>query len=406
MIKKKVTKNVVLSPAELEYLAGALREEILILRGQIVKSGNKYAYLKDKKILSFLKNEEIKMEGAEQHLGNDEDNSNEKSNDKPFDNDNDNTNFGLGIGQRGISSTRGNIHLRKRQSILHVDEETIIMKYCELKAKFENLEQASRNRIINEVSKDAEAREIIDEVRRDTLTRIVEIEEKKLEEVGKVNENLDKIKEEFLKEKLENEKKCSILELENLKYVDELDTCKKELESVKQIMDLIESDNKIFQDKFENKKVKNKQLKEKNKEITIEKALKKEEMDKLSKEINDLKIKEIDQTKEIEKLTAENIAQSKIISENQKTKLLTDKIEEILEEITSNKKEVLNLTNKEKTMTEEINELNKKLKDQENEISNQARMLKEKDERIQSILSANEAKEIRENNEKLISETK
>merc|ERR1712151_448460 len=66
MIKKKVTKNVVLSAAELEYLADCLKEEIMLLRGQVVKLGAKYNYSKNKKVLNFIKNEELKMEGEEQ----------------------------------------------------------------------------------------------------------------------------------------------------------------------------------------------------------------------------------------------------------------------------------------------------------------------------------------------------
>jgi chromosome segregation ATPase len=407
MIKKKVTKNVVLSAAELEYLANALKEEILILRGQVVKAGSKYTHTKDKKILSFIKNEELKMEGAEQTAETEE---NSESEEKPNDNDKP-LEVGLStretpIGIGGYSCTRGNLAVRRRHSILHVDEETLIMKYCELKAKFENLEQAARNRIINESHKDAEAREIINECRRNTASKIMEIEEKKLEEVEKAHDNLDKIKEVYLHEKNELEKKCSILELENLNNQDELDTCKKELEGIKQIMDLIESDNKMIQDKLENKKNKNKQLKEKVKEFTEEKAGRKDEIDKLSNEINDLKIKEIDQSKEIERLKAENIALSKIISEAEKQKILTDKIEVILEENANLKKEILSYQNKENKINEEMNELNKKVKEYENEIKNHVRILKERDDRIHDILSANEAKEIRENNEKLAAETK
>jgi DNA repair exonuclease SbcCD ATPase subunit len=406
MIKKKVTKNVVLSAAELEYLAAALKEEILILRGQVVKAGAKYTYTKDKKILNFLKNEEMKMEGAEgaeNTEGGDE--NAEEEGDKPNDKPIEQPTPSVGM-PSAFASSRGNMAVRRRQSLLHIDEETIIMKYCEVKAKLENLEIAIRNKNLNESSKEAEADLIIDEVREDTSKKILEIEEKKLEEVGKVNDTLEKIKEEFLKEKIEYEKKYSVLEVEKLKSQDELETCKKELAGVNDIIELIENDNKNIQEKFEKKKLKYKQLKEKNKEILEEKATKKDDMEKLSNEINDLKIKDIDQLKEIEKLRAENIAQSKILSENEKTKLLTDKVDSILNEITSNKKEVLSLSNKEKSMSEEIEELKRKLKDQENEITNQAKFLKEKDDRIQSLLSSNEAKEIRNNNEMSNADTK
>lgn len=224
MIKKKVTKNVVLSAAELEYLAAQLKEEILILRGQVVKAGNKYAYTKNKKVLNFLKNEEIKMEGGEGEAGaegaeeekpkeedkpEDKPKEEDKPNDKPID-------IPESLGTRsGVPSSRGNIAVRKRASLLDVDEETMILKYCELKAKLENLEEATRNRFLNDANKDAEADQIIDDVKDDANKKIEEIDEKRMEEIGKVNDSLDKIKDEYHKKTNDLEKKISLLELEN-----------------------------------------------------------------------------------------------------------------------------------------------------------------------------------------------
>lgn len=231
MIKKKVTKNVVLSAAELEYLANALKEEILVLRGQVLKAGQKYAYSKNKKVLNFIKNEEVKMDGGEGGEGGDaeteekkpEENAEEKKPEEPKEdkpNDNNKPLEGESLGTRSegvgmIASSRGNLAVRKRQSLLHVDEETLIMKYCELKAKLENLEEATRKRFIDDAGKDAEAEHIIDEVKDEATEKVKEIQEKRIEEVGKANEELDNLREQFDKEKAELEKKLSLLQLEN-----------------------------------------------------------------------------------------------------------------------------------------------------------------------------------------------
>jgi len=283
MIKKKVTKNVVLSAAELEYLANQLKEEILILRGQVIKSGNKYAYSKNKKVLSFLKNEELKMEGAEGAEGEagaegeeekpkdeekpkaDEDKPNE-TNDKPIE-------IPESLGTRsGVPSSRGNIAVRKRASLLDVDEETMIMKYCELKAKLENLEEATRKRFLNDSNKDAETDQIIDEVKDDASKKILEIDEKRKEEIDKVNDTLDNLKEEYHKKTNELEKKISLLELENenkeklLKEKDEkIQTLISNPEAAKEISESIvaeQSNTNIANNENTNNLVSNEKVKE------------------------------------------------------------------------------------------------------------------------------------------------
>lgn len=226
MIKKKVTKNVVLSADELKFLADTLKEEILILRGQVVKAGQKYAHSKNKKYLAFIKNEEIKMDGGEvaeeggegetteeKPKEEEKPSDEEKPNDKPIPTQTES--LGMRTEVPMISSSRGNINIRKRQSLLDIDEETMILKYCELKAKLENLEEATRKRFIEDANKDAEAGQIIDSVEHDARKKIEEVTEKRIEEMGQANEKLDKMREDFANEKLELEKKISLLQLEN-----------------------------------------------------------------------------------------------------------------------------------------------------------------------------------------------
>lgn len=215
MIKKKVSKNVVLSVDELNYLVNALKNEVLGLRGQVVKSGNKYNFVTDKKLLSFIKNDEVRMEGegGEGGEAGAEANQEEVPNDKPIPSENES--LGVRSEVKSVSSSLGNINIRKRQSLLHIDEETIIMKYCELKARLENLEEATRKRFIENASKDAEADQIIDEVKEEASKKITEEHEKRISVMEAVNTKIDKITEDFSNEKMELEKKISLLQLEN-----------------------------------------------------------------------------------------------------------------------------------------------------------------------------------------------
>ncbi len=230
MIKKKVTKNVVLSAAELEYLANELKEEIMLLRGQIIKTGNKYIYNKNKKVISFIKNEDYKLEGAQEQsaLGEEEnpeegDKDKEKDKEKPNDNEKNieeihTESLEIKTTEVSISSSaasRKNLESRKRVSLINLDEETIIFKYCELKAKLENLEEATRNRFLQDSNKEVEATQIINEVKDDANKKIEEISEKRIEENSRFTDEIEKIKNEYNKKIMDLEKKVTFLELEN-----------------------------------------------------------------------------------------------------------------------------------------------------------------------------------------------
>jgi hypothetical protein len=239
MIKKKVSKNVVLSPAELEFLANGLKEEIMNLRGQIVKSGGQFSLVKNKRLLAYIKNDEVTLDGdkkaeegeaeaeekpkeaepkgdvpSEDKPKEDEDkpSQEEKPNDKPIPTESLGTRTG---GIPGIPNNRGNIAVRKRASLLELDEETIIMKYCELKAKLENLQEATMKRFAEDEGKEIQAENVIDEFKDDANKKIVQIDEKRMEQVGQINEKVDQIKEEFAAEKAELEKKIALMTLEN-----------------------------------------------------------------------------------------------------------------------------------------------------------------------------------------------
>lgn len=259
MIKKKVTKNVILSPAELEYLSSALKEEIMNLRGQIIKAGLSYAYLKDKKVLSFIKNEEYNLEGKQSEdkpknmLDTEESStSNSTSETAKLGLDSENTGrAGLGLG----SSGRGDIMRRKRMSLVDLDEEGLIMKYCELRAKYENLEQATRNKLIYDNSRESQAEEMIDEVKNEASKKLSEIDEKRLQELNELKEKLEKEKEDYVKTQSELEKKISLLEAEKFKLEDDLTNVKRDLEGIQEFANLVENDNANTQEKLDKKSI-------------------------------------------------------------------------------------------------------------------------------------------------------
>jgi len=256
MIKKKVTKNVVLSAAELEYLSNALKEEIMNLRGQLVKAGMTYGLVSNKKILSFIKNEEYTIDGKDMETGA-QSNMLEKAESSKTTEASDSQSEGeknIGLISAG-PSTRGNINLRKRNSILHLDEEGLILKYCELRAKFENLEQASRNKLIYEHSKESQAEELIDDVKNEASKKINEIDEKRMEELNEIKIKLEKEKEEYQKSQIELEKKLAILENEKFKLEEDIISAKKETEGVQEFANLLENDNNTTQEKLEKKSI-------------------------------------------------------------------------------------------------------------------------------------------------------
>jgi hypothetical protein len=245
MIKKKVTKNVVLSPAELEFLSSALKEEILNLRGQLVKAGLNYAHLKDKKILSFLKNEEYNLEGKQsedkfKNMLDTEESSNSNSTAETAK---------LGFGGSG----RGDLLRRKRMSLVDLDEEGLIMKYCELRAKYENLEQATKTKLIYDNSKESQAELMIDEVKNEASKKFVEIDEKRVQELNELKEKLEMEKEGYVKTQSELEKKISLLEAEKFKLDDDMTNMKRDLEGIQEFANLVENDNAITQEKLDKK---------------------------------------------------------------------------------------------------------------------------------------------------------
>ena len=113
-IKNEVRQNVEMGVKEYKYLCDALKEEVCILRGDLKKSNLPIHLVIDKKLLAFLPQDAIHGEGGEEGTI------------TPME-------------HKNSSGSMGNIKIRKRQSLLNLYEEQMIIKYCELKAKYDNL---------------------------------------------------------------------------------------------------------------------------------------------------------------------------------------------------------------------------------------------------------------------------
>ena len=421
MIKKKVQKNVVLSAAELEYLATALKEEIMNLRGQIIKSGATYIYSQNKKMLNYIKNEEYTLEGQEVEGGN----TTSETTETPKLSDTSNTSsftsniISLGVGDRqpgesqgvaGFSKTRGDLMKRKRMSIVNLDEEQFILKYCELKAKFDNLQEAAIRKISeiqNNPSQQNQANDLIDAMRDDATKTIYENDQSNNQELNELRNKIDKDREEFIKREEEYNKKISLYESEQVKIQDELANTKKELDGVQEFLGLMQDDNTAISDKLEKKRRKYKNIKEKVVQMTSAKEDKGKEFEIVLEELDKLRLEKIEHEKNTSNLKTHNellnsqvntmneilekkssegesnaVLETKLKTEELKSKLLEDINQKLLEENSLVKKEIVEFNSKERNNLEQILTLNQSLEEKIKEVKDLQEELKEKDEKM------------------------
>ena len=162
-IKNICRSNVQLGLKELQYLMENMKKEILTLRGQLKKSGLNFNLIMDPKLLSIIRNNEYEIDGEEV----------------------------------SSPSTTGFDDPRvKRASLVHLNEHEIILKYCELKAKFDNLLEAAGNKIyqLSNQPKIEIDHNLISDIKNDTDQKLQEIIEEKNNEINLSNEQIEKNK--------------------------------------------------------------------------------------------------------------------------------------------------------------------------------------------------------------------
>lgn len=231
-IKNACKTNVQLGAKELQYIAENLKKEIMIMRGQLKKGGLNFNKLTDPKLISFIPNDAIQLEGdvPESNVEQSEDH---------------------------LETELPGAGRKRRVSLVNLNEEQIIIKYCELRAKYDNLlEQAGKK--INELSNQPKSEHpdssaIFNDIREVTDEKLKEIVESKNKEINEITEKLEAEKNaSSLKENELNSKVQSFLK-GKLEAEEERDNAKAELDSMQEMMNLNQSDISTFQQKVEKK---------------------------------------------------------------------------------------------------------------------------------------------------------
>ncbi len=224
-------------------MADALKNEIMILRGDLQKAGRPIHAITDKMLLQFLPNDLV----------------GEGSNDNDKD-DNDN----LGV----------NLEIDKRQSIIGLTQNQLIIKYCELKAKFDTMKE-SAGRKISELANKAEPIDTDEE--NATIAKLNEELKEKQDSISSLNKRLEQDSNKIL----ELEKKIHDLSKERVHLISEIETQKVENESNQEMLNLTMNDISEMNEKLEKTKQKKKQYKSDKNKFN-------EDVNKLSLQINQL----------------------------------------------------------------------------------------------------------------------
>lgn len=205
-----------MSVKEYLYLTEALKDEVFILRGDLKKSGLPIHRVTDEKLLRVIPNDQLK-EGVQ-----------------------DNSQL---ITVTTPTGSRGNLNFRRYESIVNLGEEDLILKYCELRAKYENLMESAGKKIyelktnitqsgfgswLPKIQEDQEYNEKVKKAIAEHEKKISELNEKIEKDTNDHNEKTTSLSEELNKLKEEN----SQLKEENEKLKSDLQTQKNENEYI------------------------------------------------------------------------------------------------------------------------------------------------------------------------------
>ena len=328
-IKNLCRSNVQLGVKELQYLVDGMKKEIMTLRGGLKKGGLNFNPIIDPKLLSIIRNNEYEIDGDEV------------------------------IGDVVVDdNARG-----KRASLIHLSEHEIIIKYCELRAKFDNLLETAGSKIyqLSNQPKTEIDHDLISDIKNETDLKLQEIIEENKNQINLLNEELERNKK--LLETKENEFSCKIQEASREKMIrdEECLDLGRELAALRESLKSAQNEIEELKQKLTKKKKKSEILKEelaklKNEKIenlsiieTLSKKLSESESKNLdtkhkldeSNHINDLYQIELENLKSLLKQKEEN-------EEFQKSKIkdLQDEILKNLEQISISEKKYSDLNNK------------------------------------------------------------
>lgn len=297
-IKTQCKKNVKLSEKETEYLINALKTELIKMRGQIKEVGFVPRPITDSKILELL--------------GDIDNISSEEVKDK----------------DKVIVKSDGTV---KRNSLINLSEEEIILKYINLRAKYDNLLESATQKIYSLTEQNV--------VSDDHINEINQLKNSHREEILNITAELENLKSNLqLKEDL--------IQLETKKHKSEAERYENEIKSMQDIIDLNSLDIEAMTDEL-------------NKAEDESKKYKREVED--TKKIVDFKDNEISRLKALlEEKEGVIHNQSKTISERQEQIDTLTSMLKLQTDIKSNENE--DLSNKLK-ITNDLVESLKKMKE-------------------------------------------
>ncbi len=327
-IKNNCKANVQLGVKELQHLVDNMKKEILILRGQLKKGGLTYNLPLDSKLLALIGNSEFDIEG--------EDHSD--------------------IGVDADPKT-------KRQSIINLTEQEIVIKYCELRAKYDNLLETAGTKIyqLSNQQKNEFDSEIIDGIRNETDIKLQEIINDKNAEIQGLFDRHEAAKTEFEVKEEDYKLKLQDATKEKMQIEDDLNNVKNEMKCLQEMFDLSQNDISNFLEKISKKKKKNGALKQEHKSLKSDLTTASELLDEKTKHLSESetrnlelkqKFEEIQNKNDLLSLELENsknlLKKGEEAEEALKSKLkeLQDEINKHIEIISSTEKKFSDLTNR------------------------------------------------------------
>ena len=364
-IKDLCRSNVQLGVKELQYLVDGMKKEIMTLRGSLKKGGLNFNPIIDPKLLAIIRNNEYEIDGEEV------------------------------VGEiLGEDNPRG-----KRASLIHLNEHEIILKYCELRAKFDNLLETAGSKIyqLSNQPKTEIDQDLISDIKNDTDIKLQEIIEENKNQINILNEEIERNKK--LLEEKENEFRLKIqevsrekmlLEEECLNHVGELAALR---ESLKSAQNEIEE----LKQKLSNKKKKSKILKEELSNLKNENMENLSVIESLNKKLSEsesknleikFKFDESNHINDMIQIEIENL-NSLLKTKSENEDFLKSKIKELQDEIMRNLEQISFSEKKHSDLSNKFSELELKFKTETETFSN-------KDQYNQSLLE-----QLKNENEKL-----
>ncbi len=237
-IKNNCKSNVQLGVKELQHIVYNMKKEILTLRGQLKKGGLNFNPILDSKLLSIIKNDEWELDGEEV------------------------------IGSVIEENPRG-----KRASLIHLTEQEIVMKYCELRAKYDNLLETAGNKIYqlsNQPKTNEFDHNLINDIKNETDQKLQEIVQEKNDQIQNINEQLESYKILLDSKDDDYNQKIQELSKENLIREEENTNIKSELSFIRDALNAANSEIEKLREKINNKKKKSAVSKEEKKNVKRE----------------------------------------------------------------------------------------------------------------------------------------